>query len=176
MKLPIVIGMQSLIGVGKQRPCSWGNYFYFDTGRLYGSDIRCINMWAENLITVRDWVLTDGLIECAVWNEVKTRNDKQFEIKYAMVVDSRIPVEWLYQKLCFTGTCLPSFETAREMFELVGDPDNELEQYTDPVSYWQKRGGTYNKNGSVTYFSETKTRKLKGNWSLEPVQDLDFTI
>jgi len=162
MKLPARIGSMSLIGVGKQRPCSWGNYFDFATGsRAGGPDIRCVNMWAENLVTVREWVLTDGLIECAVWHEVKIRNGNKFGIKYAIVVDSRIPVEWFYQKLCFTGSYNPSVETAREMFALVGDPDNELEQYTDPVSYWQKRGSSYDpKTGIIRTNFEDKSKKL----------------
>lgn len=50
--IPANVGMQSLIGVGRARPCGWGNYFWFGDGlrMAWTRHPRCVNMWAENLV------------------------------------------------------------------------------------------------------------------------------
>ena len=43
-KIRAVVGMRSLVGVSKKNfPLGHANYFSF------GNDVRCLNMWAENL-------------------------------------------------------------------------------------------------------------------------------
>lgn len=165
------IGMQSLIGASGKPPLSWGNYFTFREGT------RCANMWAENLkALVEGGYLLDGKVKCAVWSQPDpnpTRKPNQF----AIVIDERIPKEWLYQRLCFTGGWGPTVEVAREMFELIGDPDGELEHYTDPVSYYAKRGDYYDpKTGIVRRTWKPATRHLKANWTIEAVEDLPTEI
>lgn len=131
--LPAAVSGQSLIGVGHQRPCSWGNYFWID-------EVRILNMWAENLETARERFLTD--------NKVKVLRSGN----RAIVIDDRIPDEWLYNKLCFTGGGSISLEQAAIFYAILGDPDNEIEQFIDGKSYYAKRGGRV--NGTFISYNE----------------------
>lgn len=120
------VGGMSLIGVGKERPCGWGNYFWF------WGQTRCINMWAENLETARERFLKDGLVKVRIYTEDNGQ--------WAIVIDKRIPKDWLYNRCCYTGYARPSeFATARDIYETLGDPDNELEYWTDREMYHAKR-------------------------------------
>ena len=68
------------------------------------------------------------------------------------MVDRRIPADWYYNRLCFTGDRLPAVEVARAIYEYLGDPTNELERFTNPVAYHEKRGGWYDpETDIVTY-------------------------
>lgn len=137
------VGMQSLIGAFGKPPLSWGNYFSFHEGP------RCANMWTENLkAAVETGMLSNVMVQCAVWSQPDP-NPSRTPNEFAIVIDERIPKEWLYQKLCFTGGWGPTTEIAREMYELIGDPDNELEKFTDPVSYYEKRGDFYDPKSGV---------------------------
>ena len=158
-KIRASIGCMSLIGTGSQRPVSWGNYFWFSEDE--GRSLRCLNMWAENLEEACKRFLPDGMVMVATW-----RGDRG---GFAIIVDERIPKDWLYQKLCFTGGYGPSIQQAREMYELVGDPDNELEQFTDPVAYYAKRGGSYDpKTGVIRYTIPARSKPLDTKWTVEP--------
>ena len=131
--IPATVGSMSLIGVGKERPCSWGNYFWFTrafTGGPY-EGIRCCNMWAENLKTAATRFLPDGMVKVVLF--------KGEHCDYAIVVDERIPKEWRYDKCCFTGCYRPSYEIAKEIYDILGDPDGEFEWWTDPGMYHAKR-------------------------------------
>lgn len=145
VKLPAVVGWKSLVGVGKIRPCVWGNYF-----SLHGKDARTsprvVNMWAENMTHLVDTgVLEDGMIE----GKLFSYTDRHWFV----VTDPRVPLEYLYNKFNFTGYYRPPLEIAMEMYAHYGDPTNELEQWTDPVSYYGKRGAEYNpdKGLVITY-------------------------
>jgi len=158
-KIPAKVGGRSLIGVVDKRPCSWGNYFWFEypDDETDGGGWRCVNMWAENLEAAVEKFLPDGNVVVAVWDD-----------SYALVVDPRIPKDWLYQKLCFTGYTLPRPDVAREMYNLVGDPDNEYERFVDPKSYYAKRGGVYKEfpdgYASVKYKVKSESRPLNVGW------------
>lgn len=129
------VDSMSLIGVGKQRPCSWGNYFWF-TGDQTREHYRCVNMWAENLNTARERFLHDGKVKVRVYTEAKGENS---EGSWCIVIDERIPSDWRYDRCCFTGTWRPGIEVARDIYETLGDPDNELEWWTDNEMYHAKR-------------------------------------
>lgn len=115
----------SLIGVGAKRPCSWGNYCWVATGRV-------LNMWAENIDSANRQFNLGGKMSALVYHE-RGGNFVFFD-------DDRVPADWYYNKLCYTGGAMPPIEVAREWFEYKGDPTGELEQYTDPKEYYAKRG------------------------------------
>jgi hypothetical protein len=120
-------GAQSLIGVHGEAPHSWANYFWLQDGG------KVINFWLENLEAADLKFELDG--------KVRVRNYTTSNGKYTFIDDERIPKEWYYNKLHQAGAL--SIEDLTELYEYVGDPDNELEQYTDPKSYHEKRGQTY---------------------------------
>lgn len=127
-KIPATVGMMSLVGVRGEFPVSWGNYFWFGE-----RGPRCVNMWAENLEEACKRFLPDGAIEGYL-----------FDDKWFVVADDRVPADWLYNDLCFTGGSSPSDpETIQEMYSIHGDSNNASEQYLDPVTYHAKRGGEY---------------------------------
>jgi hypothetical protein len=143
--IPANVGMQSLIGVGRARPCGWGNYFWFGDGlrMAWTRHPRCVNMWAENLKDAAIKFLHNGMVKVRLYDDGKNM--------WAIVIDGRIPSEWLYNKLCFTGGNLPPLPFAEDMYDVLGDPDNELERFTDPEMYHARRGQVYNKSGWITY-------------------------
>lgn len=141
--VPAKVGGQSLIGVGGEAPHRWANYFWLASGE------RVVNMWAENLEAAVPRFLDDGMVHI--------RRYEDNGAVYAMIVDDRIPEEWLYNKLCFTGTRLPSPEVALDMYSYYGDPDFEYEQFTDRRSYYAKRGGNFNEGGGfISYNAESR--------------------
>lgn len=132
-KVPAKIGMASLISVGNKRPASWGNYF-----SLYNGP-RVLNFWAENLVAANKRFL-DGMV-----------NIKRYE-NWCIIADDRIPNDWYHDKMCYTGGRMPPYEAAIQFFAYHGDPSNELELFTDPVSYYKRQNGVYNpETGSVSY-------------------------
>ena len=135
-KVRAYVSCKSLIYSRGTFPLSWGNYFWIDT------DIRVLNFWSENLEElVRRKILDDGMVEVISYND-----------EYCIIDDSRIPEDWYYNKLCTTGGYSPSIEIAKEIYDYLGDPDNEFEKYIDPVSYYIKRGKEYDiKTGIIHY-------------------------
>ena len=127
---------RSLIGVGSKRPVPWGNYFWLNEGRV-------VNMWAENLEHLVNTGILDNNIEVLVY----TIDD----YSWVLIIDKRVPPEYLYNKLNFTGSRRPSVEIAEHIFSIIGDPTNEIELWLDPVEYYKKRGSEYNpKTGIIT--------------------------
>lgn len=161
--IPAVVGVMSLVGVGNDYPLSWGNYFDFapeDRRTMFYTSIRCLNFWAENLNEARKRFLPDGKVNVILytaeptqgsWEDKDGHHTIEYLPRWAIVDDERIPKDWYYNKLCFTGGRKPPKEFAEEIYRILGDPNNEFEQYTDPKSYWAKRGGTYHENGCVSY-------------------------
>lgn len=89
-----VIGSMSLVGIGQRDfPYSYGNYFSFRNPQYY-----CANMWAENLTEAVERFNIVTPLEV----EVVTPEDNLLQ-GFALVVDERIPKEWLNQKVCVTG-------------------------------------------------------------------------
>lgn len=93
MKIDAQIEAMSLVGVGvlnnSEYPMSFGNYFSFS------NEVRCVNMWAENFKEATSRFLSDGKVEIDLFQH----NDH----KWAIVVDERIPKDWLNDSLYFTG-------------------------------------------------------------------------
>lgn len=151
--LPVRCASMSLIAIfDERRPVSWGNYFwlYYDEKMEY-DEVRIINMWWENLEALS---LQNGVVEVKIYTDPETKK------RWGIITDQRVPPKYLYNKLCFTGYSMPSKEIARDMYDLLGDPENEFEQYTDPVSYWDKRGGKYNpETGIVSSYPNFKREK-----------------
>lgn len=148
------VGRLSLIGTGRERPVSWGNYFWVrpeESDKTDRSDIRILNMWAENL--------ESAVVEFNLGNEILALVHDDA----AVIIDPRIPDNWKYNKLCFTGGSglkTDVVESLREIYTHLGDPTNEFEQFIDPVAYWSKRGGTYH-NGIVSYKLGDKKDKVQ---------------
>lgn len=141
--VPAVVAMASLVEINTSKyPTGWGNYFWLANG------LRVANFWAENLKEAARRFLTDGMVRVQVWSWA-TEGGRTASI--ALIDDPRIPEDWYYSELCWTGYGLPPVEVAREMFAVRGDPTNELEQLTDPASYHAKRGGKWHPNGYVSY-------------------------
>jgi len=141
--VPARVGQMSLIGVSGEAPYSWGNYFWLLSGE------RVVNMWAENLEAAVVRFLTDGMVHI--------RRYETGRGAFAVIVDERIPENWLYNKFCFTGGGLPDAEVARDMYSYYGDPTNEIERFTDQRSYWAKRGGRFNEAGGwISYDGESR--------------------
>lgn len=162
------VGMSSLIGVGPERPCGWGNYC---SVQYEGTDIwglRIWNMWAENIRAADAKFNLDGEMVA----EVLYRDDKPIG---AVVTDKRIPDDWKYNKLCFTGGPGITAEEATLLYGVVGDPGNELEQFTDPKSYHEKRGWTWSESGIISKQIKAQARTLSADWKIvqgeEYIQD-----
>lgn len=164
--LPIRCAGMSLVGIGPRRPTSWGNYFSL----YYAADtqppvhdldydrVRILNMWWENLEALtrpHNSFLAASIQNGAV--EVKIYTDPETKYRWGIVIDKRVPPEYLYNKLCFTGGRMPTEEIARDIYNILGDPNNEIEQYTDPVAYYEKRGAKYDpEKGIITWYPKMK--------------------
>jgi hypothetical protein len=161
--IPAVVGMMSQVGIGsKEYPLSFGNYFDFandDRKSMFYTSIRCLNFWAENMTEARRRFLPDGNVDVLLYagpehegrfEDKDGHNVIKYNPKWAIVDDKRIPADWYHNKLCFTGCRRPPMKFAKEIYEYLGDPNNEFEQYTDPKTYYDKRGWVYHDNGVVS--------------------------
>lgn len=161
VKLPARSCGSSLIGVGGNAPFGWGNYFYL---RGYA---RVVNMWLENmeaLVQSRD--LHDGTIEGVLY--------EHHHNKWFLVTDARAPADYLYNRLCFTGYSRPPLEIAEDMFDrLGGDIYGALEEWTDPVSYWEKKGGSYDPESGIITLNVNRKPAPKIEITHEVVQELN---
>lgn len=148
--IPASVGGMSLIGVGPQRPCSWGNYFWFMTGQ------RCLNMWAENLKSAVGLFLPDGQVKVIEYHDTSRTPDGY---KFAIVIDERIPKDWLYNNLCFTGGYRPTKEIAEDIYGILGDPNNEMEWWTDKEMYHAKRCEEPIGDSAIRCYQRTEEKK-----------------
>jgi hypothetical protein len=117
MKIPFVVLMHSLVGIGsRDYPLSFGNYCHIGEWNplrpLESKAYYCVNMWAENI------------------NEFKRRNPeiKEVEVEVfehlCVVVDERIPIEWR-SSFCLTGSMGATRESLEKMFALLGKDTSE---------------------------------------------------
>jgi len=166
-KIPAIVGIKSLVGVNTEKyPVSFGNYFSFHQDiDFYG--IRCLNMWAENLRAAKAHYLKDGYIQGYLYIE----EDRKWFIVYD---DRIIGDDWYHNKFCWTGCYAPKdVEIIRDMYSIWGDPDNELERFTNPKSYYEKRGQEYNeKTGIIKRKINVPSRELKADWKVETLNDV----
>ena len=151
-EVPISCGCMSIIGTGRERPTSWGNYFWLNNN---GEQIRVLNMWWENLEYADTYFNLGGKVLIRKYVDTTRASSEYDGNAYALIIDTRIPPDWYYNKLCFTGGYAPSLPILKDMYEYLGDPTFELEQFTDPKSYYEKRGAEYH-NGTIIY-------RVKGN-------------
>lgn len=166
-KIPAIVGITSLVAVNKERyPVSFGNYFSFHQDiDFYG--IRCLNMWAENLKAANAYYLSDGFVQGYLYIE---EDRKWFVIKDDRIIGD----DWYYNKFCWTGCYAPKdVEIIRDMYSIWGDPENELEKFTNPKSYWEKRGAQYNEEtGILKYNINMSSRELKADFKIEARNDI----
>lgn len=141
LELPAVVGMQSLVGVSGSPPYSFGNYFSInnpDSSGIQSLDkYRVWNFWAENLKAAVPLFLLDGKVRVRYYEWVNKNN---LRLSGVVIDDPRIPNDWYYPKMCFTGSWTPPIEIAQDIYALHGDPSNELEKWTDEDAYYKKRG------------------------------------
>lgn len=143
MMVPAAVGSSSLVGIRGEPPHVWGNYFYFP------DDTRVVNMWAENLQAAVPRFLSDGMVKIRLYDTKRG--------KFALIIDERLPESWLYNQFCFTGGWGPPLDVAQDMYSHYGDPTFQLEQFTNPPSYYAKRGGRYNiAKGYISYDDESR--------------------
>jgi hypothetical protein len=163
-KVPAQVASQSLVGAGKERPCEWGNYFDLLVEGKGRRLIRVLNFWAENLTHLTNTgVLEDGLVQIYDYG------------LWCIIQDPRIPQNYYYNRCCFTGSTLPTINIARSIYEILSDPSNEIELWTDPESYYEKRGSVYDrKTGLVRTTIIAKERKLKARWTIKQSESASF--
>lgn len=156
------IGGMSLIGVHGTPPHAHANYFSLTCGS------RVLNFWAENLTAAaKQFNLTT----------VKIRRYKGDGYDVCLIDDVRIPREWYLTELCFTGSRIPPIEVLKDIFHF-GDNNcirfkNDLERFTDPASYYTKKGWGYNPEaGVVSIPVNATTRKLSSDWTIEEIQPI----
>ena len=117
-------------------PLGFGNYFGF-----HAPGYKCINMWAENLT---EWVKRNEAtdIEVAIFGD-----------KWAFVIDERVPQDWLYPKLCFTGGPWPPAGQMKEILDYAGRPHGDwlcgCEADDDPAGLGG--GGSYRDEDTNEY-------------------------
>lgn len=143
LRLKAKVGFSSLVGYNPDNPFprTSGNYF-----GLADHGLRVLNFWAENLEEARTRFLDDGEVDVKVWTWTTERGGVA---KIAIIYDDRIPDDWYNNKLCFTGSVLPPMEVAKEIYDLLGDPDYEFERFIDRELYHARRGERYLGEGGV---------------------------
>jgi hypothetical protein len=138
----------SLVGVHGRPPHRHGNYHDIRVGKNY--NVRVLNMWLENARHAAK-TFCDG--------EVRVRLYEGANYTWCLIDDERIPADYYYNKLCFTGGRMPPAYVALDMYEHLGDPDNEYEQFTDPTTYHGRRGFEYNaEHGFISGGPEIRER------------------
>jgi hypothetical protein len=186
LKVPTRIGMRSLVGIDTSSfPTSFGNYFSLackPDGSPGGitNCLRIANFWAENLNEAARRFLTDGLVRVHVWTWTSVYGNSNTVVDNAVGIidDERIPNSWYHRDMCWTGHGRPPLEIAREMYAAQGgDLSGQLEQWTDPASYYAKQGGTYNtETGTVTYQVKADSSKLNSMWSISELPTLTMVM
>lgn len=104
--LNTTISGSSLIGVIGKIPVSWGNYFWLESGH------RVVNFWAENL-------------EALGLTEVECEEYEYNGAKFAVITDKRIPEDYYYKGLCFTGGKWVSPEILQSMIDVMPYKDDK---------------------------------------------------
>lgn len=163
-RIPPKVGYESLVGIiNAKYPLGWGNYFGF------WPKYRCINMWSENL---REWARRNQAtdIEVAVFSD-----------KWAFVIDERVPADWLYPELCFTGGPRPTAGEMKEILDYAGRP------YSDWLCGCEADGAPAGLGGGGSYTDEAtnervhyklcclcKTRYETARYTISPKKEVVF--
>lgn len=105
-KIPPKCYMKSLVGTIGEPPYSHGNYFTFSEPQ-----VRCLNMWHENMVHLAKKDVIDD-IEVEIYED----GDKA----WAVVVDDRVPDEYIENEPCYTGYDAPPKRIRKIMNERYG--------------------------------------------------------
>lgn len=105
-KIEASVGRHSLIGVHGDPPYDHANYFNFASGP------RCVNMWLENMSHLKEIGAIKKDIEVELW--------KSKERLWAVVVDDRVPNDYIQDSPCFTGYGPPPESVLQIMNEKYG--------------------------------------------------------
>jgi hypothetical protein len=154
LKVNPAVGMMSCVGIRASPPVAFGNYF-----SLRHEGLRVLNFWAENMKAAQQF-LDDGLVQIRVYSWDDEDHVTKGKGRCCIIDDPRIPPNWYYNKLCYTGFGRPPQEVGRLIFEYLGDPTNEYECYTDPQMYYARRGKRYYSNGCVSWSQDDTAEKL----------------
>lgn len=106
------VGAHSLIGIFGDPPYDHANYFNF-----VDPNVRCANMWMENLDHLCQTGVLDGMVEVEMW-QYQDRS-------WAVVDDDRVPDEYLNGEPCWTGYGAPPEPIREVMKQRYGWPDEE---------------------------------------------------
>ena len=151
-----VVGGMSLVGVHGKPPYAHANYFWLDCGS------RVLNFWAENL---------EAAVKQFNIDEVHIRRFKGEGFDVCLIDDARIPLDWYLKELCFTGSKIPPIEVLEDIFWFGENGfrqfKNDLEMFTDPASYYAKKGWGYHpETGVVTIPVKANPKKLQCDWTV----------
>ena len=182
MFLPAEIGMRSLVGINpltRTFPYGFGNYMSF--AGVGNDDLtdkyRCVNFWAENLEEARRRFLLDGKVSVLYYEWNKTTGADPIRIRpvsQVLVNDPRIPADWYLTEFCFTGTYRPPLEVAIDMYSNVpGDHSDKLEEWTDPVAFHKKKGGTYDPKTGIIRYEVKSMPKPSITWTTLPMKEAE---
>jgi hypothetical protein len=173
VEIPPKYDLHSCVGYNITGPESFpmkcmGNYFWFTDPNGLSIDSRCLNMGLESMKEASRRFLNYQNIKVVRYTELKRG------YSWSIVVDTRIPKDWLWPHLYWTGANVPCMEILLDMYAEVGDPTFELEQFTNPASYWEKRGGHYS-NGWVSIQVGGKSKPVPGKgWKMTEEIDCGF--
>lgn len=120
MSIPIKYGSRSIVGVGRERPCSFGNYFDIRNPTL--GDVRVANMWYENLEHAQKTFLYDDKVNILLFSHD--------DMHWCLIHDDRIPdTYYIDEDVCFTGDYCPPYPIVHYMLKYVGAPEEEFLKY-----------------------------------------------
>ncbi len=163
--------MHSLVGIGgvddpSRYPLRFGNYFALRMDGDPMNGLRVANFWAENLTEAAKRFLPDGMVSVLVWSWSHPVKGKEYNYDISIIDDPRIPDDWYNNKMCWTGGWRPPLEIAQQMYAVRGDATNELEEWTDPVNYYAKRGGVYEPGTGIVRYTikQGPARPLNVKW------------
>jgi hypothetical protein len=159
-----VVGLTSTIAVCREPPpYKRANYFWLDCGS------RVLNFWAENL---------EAAVKRFSLDKVRIRRYKGEGFDVCLIDDSRIPEDWYSKELCFTNYKSLPIEVLKDIF-WFGENNyrpfkNDLEMFTDPISYYTKKGWGYDPfTGVVTIPVNATPKALKCSYTIETLTTED---
>lgn len=155
-KIKAQVGMQSLIAPKMQYPVGWGNYFWFREPEAY-----CVNMWAENLKEACNRFLSDDMIEVnIIHTKMTNRKGHEYDAKYVIVIDERIPSDWIHDAPYFCGVAAMPADILKDIYKDYNWNYDDTLKYIDPVKYYENKPGyTYNpETGSVCVNYEERNK------------------
>jgi hypothetical protein len=106
--------------------------------------IPILNIRTEKFEAIRE-KLEDNRVWTRVWTEVVSDAVPRLANYWGLINDGRIGPEFYAPNLCWLGSSYPPIEIAQEICVFSRLDNDDIEQFTDPVAYWEKRGGRFDK-------------------------------